>query len=425
MQHRPRVVVGAASAADVQVAVRFAADRGLPVAVLATGHHAVVPIEDAVLITTHRMDEVVIDAAARTATVGAGVRWAQVVAEAARHGLAPLNGSSPLVGVVGYTLGGGISPTMGRRYGWAADHVESLDLVTADGRLRMVTAESDPDLFWAVRGGTSNFGVVTALTFRLFPQEILYAGGLFFDGAHAAAVLQAYAAWATTAPESCTSSVALLRLPPLPSVPEPVRGRFVVHVRIASVDLLRAQQTIEPLRRAAPLFLDTVQEIPYSAFDTIHADPVEPMPFVERSAMLAEFTAETVNRLLENAGPDTDVPVQIIELRHLGGAFSRQPYPANAVGNREALFSMWIVGVGGPDEAVTQLRYADELVGALASWTTGGAYINQYGLDDHLPQRIAAAYPEQAWPRLRAIKSRIDPTNTFRLNHNITPAAAG
>lgn len=217
--HRPRVVVGAANSTDVQVAVRFAAQRRLPVAVMATGHQATVPADGAVLITTHRMAQVSIDPAARTARVTAGARWQQVVDAATPFGLAPLNGSSPLVGVVGYTLGGGLSPTMGRAHGWAADHVTALEVVTADGELRQVDAASEPDLFWALRGGKSNFGVVTAMEFALFPVEQLWAGGLFFDGADAAAVLRAYARVTADAPDELSSSIALLRLPALPGVP--------------------------------------------------------------------------------------------------------------------------------------------------------------------------------------------------------------
>ncbi|CAL9641685.1 Mitomycin radical oxidase (plasmid) [Streptomyces sp. enrichment culture] len=149
----------------------------------------------------------------------AGARWQQVIDAAAPLGLAPLNGSSPLVGVIGYTLGGGLSPTMGRAHGWAADHVTSLEVVTADGELRHVDAASEPDLFWALRGGKSNFGVVTAMEFALFPAARLWAGGLFYDGADAAAVLHTYAEVTADAPDELSSSIALLRLPALPVCP--------------------------------------------------------------------------------------------------------------------------------------------------------------------------------------------------------------
>ena len=186
----PAVIVVPESAADVQAAVTFAAGQHRPVLVKTTGHQIVGQAHGAVVIATHRINDITIDAAGRTARVGAGVLWSEVIAKAAKAGLAPLNGSNPTVGVSGYTLGGGLSPTLGRSHGYAADHVRSLDVVTADGELRHVNAESEPDLFWALRGGKGNFAVVTALEFDLFPVSRLYAGGIYFPGERTADVLQ-------------------------------------------------------------------------------------------------------------------------------------------------------------------------------------------------------------------------------------------
>ncbi len=195
-QHGPQLVVQAqgvderpvAGTADVLAAIRFAAAHDLPVAVQATGHGAAGPADDALLVNTRRMTGVWLDPAARTARIQAGVRREQVIHEAAPFGLAPLNGSSPLVGAVGYTLGGGLGP-LGRAYGYAADHVRSIDLVPADGRLRHVTPTQHDDLFWGLRGGKGNFGVVTALEVELVPVARLYGGGLYFPGELAAAAL--------------------------------------------------------------------------------------------------------------------------------------------------------------------------------------------------------------------------------------------
>ncbi len=200
---KPAMVVAAASAADITEAVRFAATHELPVAVQATGHGLAVAADGGLLISTRRMTGVEIDAAAGTARVEAGVRWGAVIEAAARHGLAPLSGSSPDVGVVGYTLAGGFG-LMARRYGRAADHVRSLDVVTADGQLRHVTPESD--LFWALRGGRDNFGIVTALEFDLMPVTTLYGGGLYFEP-HAD-ILRAWRDWTAEAPDELTGTVA-------------------------------------------------------------------------------------------------------------------------------------------------------------------------------------------------------------------------
>ncbi|MFF2522981.1 FAD-binding oxidoreductase [Streptomyces liangshanensis] len=422
--HRPAVVVGAVDAADVQAAVRFAAAHALPVAVLATGHQAIVPADGAVLVTTRRMNRVSVDAEARTVRVEAGTIWQQVVDAATPHGLAPLNGSSPLVGVVGYTLGGGLSPTMGRTHGWASDHVTSIDVVTADGTARHVDATNDPDLFWALRGGKSNFGVVTAMEFALFPVTRLWAGGLFFSGDDTEAVLRAYAALTATAPDALSSSIALLRLPPLPGIPELLAGKFTLHVRISYLgdDTQEAEHLIAPLRAAAPVLLDTLGPMPYEDFAQIHSDPVDPAPFSEYTTLLSALTPGAVDTILEAAGPGADCPVQFVELRHLGGALGR---PAdNAVGNRNARYALWIVAIGMPGGLAAQDAYADALLARIRPWSTGGRYLNFIAAHHSSVPDVRTAYDEAAYGRLREVKRRYDPDNLFRLNHNIPPSEA-
>ena len=221
----PAVIVVPEIPADVQAAVVFAAKRQRPVLVKTTGHQIVGSAKGAVVISTHRLNDVTIDTARRTARVGAGVVWAEVIAKAARVGLAPLNGSNPSVGVSGYTLGGGLSPTLGRSQGYAADHVRSIEAVTADGELRHVDARSEPDLFWALRGGKGNFAVVTALEFDLFPVSRLYGGGIYYPGQRMADVLRAWVAWHPNTPETMVTSLAVMRMPSLPEIVEPQIGR--------------------------------------------------------------------------------------------------------------------------------------------------------------------------------------------------------
>jgi FAD/FMN-containing dehydrogenase len=423
--HHPTVIVGATGPGDVQAAVRFAAERGLPVAVLATGHQAGVPADGAMLITTSRMAAVQVDAQVGCARIGAGTQWQQVVDEASKYGLAPLNGSSPLVGAVGYTLGGGLSGTMGRAYGWAADHVHSIEVVTPDGVLRNVTPMSEPDLFWALRGGGSNFGVVTAMEIELFPVIRLYAGGLFFPGQHAARVLDAYREFTGAAPDLMSSSVALLRLPPLPSIPEPLRGKLVVHVRVSYLGTPQeGERVVAPLRAAAPTLIDTVADMPYSRFAEIHADPVDPAPFQERIAMIAALTQETLDRLVDLAGPGADCPLPFVELRHLGGALSRPPQVPSAVGNRDANFSLFIIAaIGAPEDGIAAVKYADTVLEQLAPWSTGGKYLNFLSKDAAGEEGTRAAYSGVDYERLQTIKATYDPANLFRLNHNIATRA--
>src|SRR4051794_13818195 len=231
-RHRPVVVVGATSARDVSAAVRFAARNGLPVAVQATGHGAFAAADGAVLVTTRRMDGCAVDRETACARVGAGTLMKSLVEAAAAVGLAPLSGSSTGVGVVGDALGGGVGP-LARKHGFAADQVRRFEIVTADGTVRTVDADNSPDLFWAVRGGKGGFGIVTAMEIGLVPVTTFYAGGIMFPGEHAAALLHAYREWVATLSEDTTTSIGLLRLPPLPTIPEPLRGRFVVHLRVA------------------------------------------------------------------------------------------------------------------------------------------------------------------------------------------------
>jgi UDP-N-acetylenolpyruvoylglucosamine reductase len=419
----PALVVGAAGPSDVQAALAFAKAHDLAVAVMNTGHTTVVANDRTLLITTRRMDEVTIDPVARRARVGAGVRWQQVVDAAAKHGLAPLNGSSPLVGVVGYTLGGGLSATMGRKYGWASDHVTALDIVTADGQVRQATADAEPELFWAVRGAKSNLGIVTALEFELFPVTRLYGGVLIFPGEHAEAVLRAYATLTARAPDELTTSIAFMRLPDVPVFPEPLRGTFTVHVRISFLGAAdEADALLAPLRTAAPVMIDTVADMPYTDYAAIYSDPEGPAPFAERTLSLSPLTGDLVAELLASIGPAADVPADIIELRHLGGALRDTPAGAGAAGLRTSEFVLWVVAVGGPDLTGPALRWTDGLFAALEPWALEGKHLNFIGQEDLSDEAVRAAYPASTYSRLARAKSGYDPANVFRLNHNIKPA---
>jgi FAD/FMN-containing dehydrogenase len=421
--HRPALVVGATGPADVQAAVRFATAHDLPVGVFCTGHQDLGPADGGMMITTGRMDAVTIDPGRRTARVEAGAWWGDVVEQATSFGLAPLNGSSPRVGVAGYILGGGLSPLLGRTYGWAADHVHAIEVVTADGRLRRVTASADPDLFWALRGGRSNFGVVTALEIALFPVTTLYAGVLYYDGEHTARVLRAYRELTRGAPEEFNSSIALLRLPALPFAPEPLRDRLVVHVRIsylgAAVD---GERLIATLRSAVPTIIDTVDGMAYGNFAEVHEEPAEPMPFNERGMLLADLPAEGIEAIAELAGPDSGSEVTMLEIRHLGGALAREPRVPSAVTNRDARFAVYGVAVGAPEQTKTPIAQLEAILDRLRKWSTGRSYLNfMTGADP-----AADAYSPAVYERLRAVKAIYDPGNLFRVNnHNILPRGLG
>lgn len=422
--HRPAVVVGAETAADVGAAVAFASRHGMNVAVVNTGHGPSLPAgPQTVMITTRRMTNVDIDAHSKTARVEAGVRFESVVKAAAAHGLAPLPGSAPGVGVVGYTLAGGASSTMGRKYGWASDHVRALDVVTADGQLHRVSARSEADLFGALLGGKSNFGVVTAMEFALFPVTRLYAGCLFYSGEHVREVLQAYRRFTESAPEEISTGVALLNLPPLPHLPLFMQGKLAVSVRVSYVgDGDAGRRLTDPLREAAPVLLDTIAEIPYTEFASITSDPTEPAAAVEHFGLLRELTSEAVDAIADVVAPDSGSRLNIVDIRHLQGAFSRPPAVAHAVGARDAAFAFFGLTVVPPGQQVVDyLDSGRELVKALSPWLHEQGHPSFLGPADATESGTRHAYDPDTYQRLQAAKSKYDPHNIFRTNHNIPP----
>jgi FAD/FMN-containing dehydrogenase len=415
---RPAIVVGAAAEPDIVAAVRFGRDHGLGVGVLATGHGLTVPIGGGLLIGTRRLGEVTVDAAARTARVAAGATWASVVTQAARSGLAPLCGSAPGVGAVSYTLGGGLGP-LGRRYGFAADQVRQIDLVTADGEVRQVTPGSYPDLFWAVRGGGGNFGIATSLVVGLFPVAELYGGGLYLPGEAGADVLRAFLACAREAPDELTLSAAVMTFPPLDAVPPPLRGRFACHVRVSYCGApAEGEALIRPLRQVAPLLLDTVRVMPFTDVGTIHNDPTTPTATMSRTLVLRAADDRMVDTLLASVGPGSPF---LVEVRQMGGALGRPPPVPNAVGHRGGAFNLYATAYPNPAGLHQAGQAEQRLVDALEPWSDGGALVNFLAGPHVTPDHVRAAYAADDYQRLVRTKNSWDPGNTFRFNHNIPP----
>ena len=417
----PALVVGARGPGDVAAAVRFAVAHGLPVAVKGTGHGATLSCDGGVLVTTERMAGVTIDAKARTARVGAGTVWRQVVQKAAQAGLAPLSSSAPGVGAVGYTTGGGL-PLMGRTFGWAADRVRSLQVVTADGTLHRASPVEDAELHWAVRGGKGNFGVVTELEIELVRVMWLFGGALIFPGELAAELLGAYRDWIAAAPEQMSSSIALVRLPGLPQVPEPLRGRFVVALRVCYVGGAdQGAALVAPLRAMGERILDGVGPMPYTGAWAIHMDPTDPLPSTDTTAVLDELGPATTDALLRAAGPGSQTPLLMVEVRHLGGALARPPRTPSAVGHRDAAFNLYAVTPVFPGMEMTVAAGLRSLRDTIAPFDSGKVLLNFLGPGDTDPARVRRAFEPETYRRLAAIKALHDPDNLFRLNHNIPP----
>ncbi|MGW1283911.1 FAD-binding oxidoreductase [Streptomyces sp. NPDC002586] len=406
---RPAVLVPARSAADVVAAVRYAAAEGLPVGVHATGHGLPGGYEGGLLITTRRLDGITVDAEARTVRVQAGVRWGQVVAAAEPYGLAPLNGSAPSVGAVSYTLGGGLG-ILAREFGYAADHVHRLEVVTADGELRRVTPDSDPELHWALLGAGQNLGVVTELEIGLVPVRTLYGGSLAFDGraVDPAALLHAYEAWTRTVPDGLTSSFAAVPYPDLPALPPQLRGRYVVSIRVAHTGD-DGDAVVAPLRRLGPLLSDSLREMPYAESHTIHSDPDFPHAYYGDSAVLRDLDVERAGELLRVTGPEAE-QMCVVQLNHLGGALAR-PAP-NAVPYREGRFLVRLLTVGEREQARALL---DPAFALLAEDALGRSLNFAFGAGD----RGAGLYDPDMRKRLARVKETCDPANLFRRNYGV------
>ncbi len=419
VDQRPSVVVEAESAADAVTAVRYARAHAMRVAPQGTGHGAapLEPLDGAMLLRTRRMRRVDIDPATRTARAEAGAVWADVIVPAAEHGLAGLAGSSPNVGVTGYTLGGGIG-FLARRYGLAANSVTAAELVTPRGDLVRADAGHEPDLFWAVRGG-GGVGVVTALQMRLYPVGELYAGDLFFPVQRAAEVLHAWRGWTATVPDEVTSIGHLLRLPPLPEVPEPLRGRAFAIIEAACLgDAGTGAELIGPLRRLGPE-RDTVAMIPASALGQLNMDPPQPVPGAGDGAFLADFPAAAIDALLAVAGPDAGTPPDSVEVRHLGGALARPAPGGGAQPSIDAGYLLYAAaaaptpGLAGPARAHVQA-----VKDALAPWHASYDY---YNFED-TPAPAAAVLPPASYRRLQEIKAAHDPGQVIISAHPAWPA---
>ncbi|WP_035812516.1 FAD-binding oxidoreductase [Jiangella gansuensis] len=418
IDQRPALVVLAGSVADVQATVRLATERGLPLAVQSSGHGAVHPCDDGVVLNVSRLTGVAVDADAQVASIDAGARWRAVLEAAAPHELAGLSGTAPTVGAVGYTLGGGLGLLL-RRYGFAADSVLAADVVTADGTLVHASETENPELLWALKGGSGNFGVVTRLQVRLYHVPLVQTGMAVYPGDRAAEVLATWADWTGSVSDDVTSAAMVMSVPPLPSVPEPMRGQHVVMVRATIAGGDGAE--LDALRSAlgTPL-MDGFRTATYLEAALSGMEPTDPMPSTGDSALLDELSPAAVDTLLELTAPGSPVPG--VEIRHLGGAAAKDPEQPSAVSHRDARYVAAANALAPTPEqlAVVRQRLADGF-GALEPHTRPGRLVN-FMPARSTPETVQAAFSPAAYQRLREVKRTYDPSNVFRFNHNIPPA---
>lgn len=423
MEQYPAVIVTAADVEDVAAAVRFAATHEMPVAIMRTGHGIVAPCDSGLLLLTERLQEVEVDPVARVAKIAAGALWRDVLAQSVPHGLAPLLGSTPYVGAVGYSLGGGVG-WLARKFGLAVDSVRAFDIVTADGQQRHVTPESEPDLFWAVRGSGSNFGVVTSLECELYPVSEVYGGNLFYPIEAAADVLAAYNRWVKTLPDEFTTAFLTIRFPAIPDIPAPLAGKSFCVVRGCYVGwAARGEALLRPMRQAAPVAVDAFASMPIGELEAISSDPVDPMPLFSWTETLNDLGPATARALIRLHASAPDVPFFAVEARHIGGSAAIRAPRDNAFSLRDTEFVLFIYGLFPAPELEPAIRsYFAEVMTTLKPHVTGMQYYNFLSEMDITPERGRATHTPAHYQRLAALKAVYDPANLFRFNPNITPA---
>lgn len=420
VDQRPAAIGVPRGTDDVVALVRFAREHGLRVAPQATGHQAATldSLHESLLLKTALMRTVHVNAQDGTARAEAGAQWQDVVALAEGQGLAPLAGSAPDVGVVGYTLGGGLS-WLSRRFGLAVNSVLRAEVVTADGASLTVDADNEPDLFWALRGGGGSYAIVTALEFELRPVTAVYGGALLWPMQRAEEVLVAWQLWLAQAPDEVTSVARLLRIPELPDVAPALRGRQMVAIEAAFIgDRGAGANLIAPLRALGPE-LDTFAMMTPTQLGGLHMDPPNPVPVFGDGMLLSELPIAAIDNLLDVAGAYSRSPLLCVDLRHLGGAIARERADGGAVSGLSAEFGVFAVGMA-PDPQVREIvaDHVDGVQDALRTWDAGRSFANlaerRRGGDELFGERTHA--------RLRAVKRAYDPADVIHANHPVKPA---
>jgi FAD/FMN-containing dehydrogenase len=416
---RPAAIALPSDVTDVVVAVEYARANGLRIAPQATGHNAdaLGSLEDVLLVDVRELQDLSIDPGAKRVRVGSGVKWERVVPRLSELGLAALHGSSPDVGIAGYSLGGGMG-WLARKYGLQTNSVTAMELVTADGRAARVDAENEPELFWALRGGNGNFGLVTAIEFAVYPVANLYAGAMFFPFERAGEVLHTWTELLPTLPDEMMTWVKLLQFPNTRDVPEPVRGgSFTIIFGAFLGSESKGRALLRPVRDLGPA-VDTFAVVPPAALGDLAMDPPDPLPFLTNTALLSELPTAGVEELVSAAGPGSGSPLAMVELRHMGGALARRSPGAGARATLPGSVAMLSLGVAEDEaSAATARTYLDAVERAVLPY-----HIGDYSNLVMKPADASSFFDANTWARLRQIKALYDPSDLFKGNHHIPPA---
>jgi FAD/FMN-containing dehydrogenase len=420
---RPALIVRCADAADVAAAIGFGRSNDLEIAVRGGGHSVAgfSTTDGGIVVDLSAMRAVRVDPEARRAYVGGGAVWADVDGATQPHGLATTGGLVSTTGVGGFTLGGGIGWLM-RRYGLACDNLVAAEIVTADGRVVRAAADENEELLWGLRGGGGNFGVVTQFELDLHPVgPTVYAGPIFFPADDAVALLRLYREWSKDAPDDVTALMSLTSAPPLPPIPEEWHGRKVAALIVVSAGPVEeGDELVRAFREAAQPVADLLGPMPYTAIQTL-VDPLWPKGIRSyfKATNIARLDDELIDRLhavhAEAPGPACE-----IHLHQMGGAVARVGESDTAFAERTMPFVLnAVTGWQDPAETDAHREWARAVIAAAGDASTGRAYVNFLGDAD----AARSSYGADTYARLVALKNAYDPTNVFRLNQNIAPAA--
>jgi FAD/FMN-containing dehydrogenase len=422
---RPALIVRCSGVADVVAAVQFARSQDLELAVRGGGHSlpGFSTTDGGIVVDLSPMKGIRVDPDARRAIAQGGVTWGELDQETQAFGLAVTGGLISSTGIAGFALGGGVGWLM-RKHGLTCDNLLAADVVTADGRLVRASEDENPELYWGLRGGGGNFGIVTSFEFRLHRVgPTILAGPIFFPGDQATQILRGYRAYTANLPDEMTTLVNLTTAPPAPFLPTDVHGKKVVAVvGVYAGSPEEGRKVAAPLRELGTPITDLLAPMPYTTMQTLLDGLYSPgARNYFKAGYLGGLSDEAIDTLVRFHGPSIS-PSSEIHIHHLGGAVAQVPADATAFGQREAPYLLNLVARWtDPTTDDAQIAWARDLYAAVEPFGTGGTYVNFLSSGD---DRVAAAYGPDNYERLARLKETWDPTNVFRLNQNITPTGS-
>ncbi len=418
VEQRPMAVLEVHDADDVIAAVRWAGQEGVEVTAQPVGHGAKDALDGTLILRTRGLRGIEVDVRRRTAWVGSGVKVGELLAELDGTGLTFLAGSSPDPTVVGLTITGGIS-WFGRKYGLGADSVVTVEMVDGLGRLRRASATEDPELFWALRGGGGDFGIITRMEVALHPAPEVYGGRLLWPIEQMGEVLRTFARVTPSAPEELTTWFHSYHFPPLPQLPESIRGKSFASVAVTFLGSREdAEEVLAPYRAIPDLAMNLMGEVPLSQLGSVADEPTDPTPGTHRSHLLTHLDEDAVAALVATVGPGSGSPLPVFQIRHLGGAFAREVSGSGAHGPVTEPYSLFALGVPmGPELLEAINRHLGRISTAVAHLDSGRTLLNfqETGEDPGLWWSPATR------ARLGAVKSVSDPLDTIRSNRPVRP----